>query len=174
MATATIIERNGRFTAQVRKKKRGLKTLSISRTFGSKDEALAWATSLKDSELELMMEPKDRPLYQRVHKLPRLPATTGVVGVYFLFNGDDCVYVGQSTDIHGRVRSHKLQRDGAKDFDSYAFVEVNEGDLDSMESYYIFMLNPVLNKCRTGGFANARKTIKAKTLGRFGVTLGQH
>lgn len=155
---ATISERNGRFTAQIRRKKKGMQALSLSKTFGTREEAECWAAGFSDKSLDGLMQPKLAALDLRVHRLPRLKATTGVVGIYFLFRDDVCVYVGQSTDVHGRVRSHKLQREGLKDFDSYALIPVDEDDLDSVETYYIRALQPEFNKCEVGGARNSRRS----------------
>ncbi len=41
-------------------------------------------------------------------------------GVYFLIHRDTITYVGQSSDIFGRIGQHL--RDKTKEFDTYAFV----------------------------------------------------
>jgi hypothetical protein len=67
-----------------------------------------------------------------------LPATSGV---YFLINANRVVYVGQSVSIGSRIRSHMP----IKEFDSYAYIECEEKNLDVLESLYIHVLRPPLN-----------------------------
>lgn len=62
--------------------------------------------------------------------------------IYFLIKQKEIVYVGQTINLLNRIKSHKKE----KDFDSYAFVEVDEYDLDEMELAYIIEFKPELNK----------------------------
>lgn len=84
-----------------------------------------------------------------VFSLPRLrPAITGV---YFLFKGDECVYVGKSRRVHLRVAEHMRGDFRFKDFDSYSWVATSsESEAESLETYYIALLRPRLNivQCR--------------------------
>lgn len=62
-------------------------------------------------------------------------------GVYFLFAGDELLYIGQSQCIQRRLTRHPV-----REFDSYAWV----GDVPTLflvwvESYYIWKFQPVLN-----------------------------
>lgn len=95
-----------------------------------------------------------------------LPELFGKMGVYFLFKGDDVVYVGQSKNILRRVGDHTE----TKDFDSFGYIvcpvlfgydgpnikekqiasRQNSFCLDILESYYIDLLSPPLNKGRGG------------------------
>ena len=61
------------------------------------------------------------------------------VGIYFLVENEELVYVGQSKNIHGRVATHNVQ------YDSYHYVECSEKDLDEFESAYIHIYQPVHN-----------------------------
>ncbi|EJJ8796738.1 GIY-YIG nuclease family protein [Salmonella enterica] len=61
-------------------------------------------------------------------------------GVYFLLDGDDVVYVGQSRNVYARISSHP-----AKNFNRYAFVPCAVEALDKLESLYIHLLRPKLN-----------------------------
>jgi len=63
-------------------------------------------------------------------------------GVYFLYQGEDVVYVGQSVTIASRVGWHTEE----KAFDSYAWIAVPEELLDAVERHYIELLKPPLNK----------------------------
>jgi len=77
----------------------------------------------------------------QIKELPRLKFSP-TKGVYFLFNGDVLVYIGQSTTIESRVKQHTVD----KVFDSYSFlvVEDNATRLD-LESFLILKHNPPYN-----------------------------
>jgi predicted GIY-YIG superfamily endonuclease len=64
-------------------------------------------------------------------------------GVYFLFDGDDLVYIGKSVDVHGRVRTHC--QEGCKRFDRWAFVPVAEAELVGAEKALILEHKPKYN-----------------------------
>ena len=66
------------------------------------------------------------------------------VGIYILWNDNEAVYVGQSTNIHYRLSQH--YNDGKKEFDSYSLIPKMKDDLDSAEKYYIMLLKPKYNK----------------------------
>jgi hypothetical protein len=144
---ATLTERGGRWTAQVRKK--GFK--SRAATFATKAEANSWANAI---EARMDQERHDRMLRVPeavenfpldIAMLPRYPREQIACGVYFLFKGHECVYVGQSKQVHWRVREHTSARHGNKDFDSYAWIPVKPSRLDAAELFYIRMLQPRLN-----------------------------
>lgn len=61
-------------------------------------------------------------------------------GVYFLVQGTEVVYVGQSVNIYSRISQHTDKR-----FDKYAFVPCEAALLDKLESLYIHTLRPKLN-----------------------------
>jgi hypothetical protein len=63
------------------------------------------------------------------------------VGVYFLIDNDEVVYVGQSVNIFSRISQHKID----KKFDRYAFIPCSKENLDKLESLYIHFLRPRLN-----------------------------
>jgi hypothetical protein len=63
------------------------------------------------------------------------------VGVYFLIDNNEVVYVGQSVNIFSRISQHKID----KKFDKYAFVPCSKESLDKLESLYIHFLRPRLN-----------------------------
>lgn len=65
-------------------------------------------------------------------------------GVYFLLNGIQVVYVGQSEDIEFRIKTHL--KEGSKYFDHYQFFECERHLLDLMEAYFIWLYQPELNK----------------------------
>lgn len=66
-----------------------------------------------------------------------------VVGVYFLIKDGKIVYIGQSTNIFKRLYEHK--KDMQKQWDSYAYIECSAGELDIVESLYMFKYEPIYN-----------------------------
>lgn len=80
-------------------------------------------------------------------------------GVYFLFNNNDLVYVGESEDIHRRVGQHRKD----KEYDSYSFILQEDPHLRKrIEKAYIEQLNPLYNK-RSGEGSNRKITHSYKT-----------
>lgn len=73
------------------------------------------------------------------------------VGVYFLMRKSasgkslEIVYVGQSTNVHGRVAQHW----GRKRFDCWSYIECRLDQLDLIESLYIHWLRPDQNARRS-------------------------
>lgn len=65
-------------------------------------------------------------------------------GVYFLCNNDRVMYVGQTTNLWGRIGSHL--RDKRREFDSVFFLSVPQSRLDEVESAFIEILTPPQNK----------------------------
>ena len=63
--------------------------------------------------------------------------------VYFLVKSNVVVYVGQTTELTGRLISH--HRDG-KDFDHAFWLPVPRSELDAVEGAFIRQLRPLLNK----------------------------
>lgn len=68
-------------------------------------------------------------------------------GVYFLMNGPDVVYVGQSVNVVRRLGDH-LEN---KDFDSVRVIPCKPSDLDNLEGFFIRFLRPRLNGGGAGG-----------------------
>ena len=67
-----------------------------------------------------------------------------IIGIYFLFDDDDLVYVGQSSGhILNRVTSHFLNN---VKFNSFTFIEYPPEVLNDMEVDYIIKLRPKYNK----------------------------
>ncbi|EGA2709566.1 TPA: GIY-YIG nuclease family protein [Klebsiella pneumoniae] len=67
-------------------------------------------------------------------------------GVYFLLDGDEVVYVGQSLNVYSRISSHPVNN-----FNRYAFVPCAVEALDKLESLYIHLLRPKLNGRKPDG-----------------------
>ena len=66
-------------------------------------------------------------------------------GIYFLIDGNEVVYVGQSLDFRTRMATHSI--DKRKTFDSFFFLPVNNREnLDWLELEYIQKLKPRDNR----------------------------
>lgn len=72
--------------------------------------------------------------------------TTGSIpcaeGVYFLFDGDACIYVGQTHNFWDRFEQHKRNR---MRWTSHVYMEVPKIHAPAVEAYYIRRLRPALN-----------------------------
>lgn len=66
------------------------------------------------------------------------------VGVYFLFQGDEIVYVGKSTDIVGRIKNHIQSKD--KLFDGWDLRVFPVEKIGQAEAKYIRRLKPKYNR----------------------------
>lgn len=77
------------------------------------------------------------------------------VGVYFLIDGDEIVYVGQSINIMVRISTHN-----DKKFDRYAYIACDKSSLDFLESIYIHFLRPRLNGDQTSTMKCAPMQLK--------------
>ena len=62
-------------------------------------------------------------------------------GIYFLIQGDEICYVGQSTNIHVRLVTHTKD----KQFTAYSYVLCSKEILDKLESIYIHLFRPKYN-----------------------------
>ncbi len=83
------------------------------------------------------------------------PPVTGYV--YFLANEkNEVVYVGQSTSLENRVRSHRAE----KAFSSVYFVKVNLADINAIEEIFIAIFNPKLNNSQPRPFSVSRDDIE--------------
>ena len=65
-----------------------------------------------------------------------------VRGIYFLFDGSNLVYIGQSENIFKRVPIH-LE---TKKFDNWNYIEFVEDDLNILEAEFILKYQPKYNK----------------------------
>lgn len=63
-----------------------------------------------------------------------------VSGVYFLFDGDEIVYVGQSKNVHARIATHMSE--GLKVFTHWAFIQLPDGERLEAERYLIELFKP--------------------------------
>lgn len=79
-----------------------------------------------------------------------------IPGVYFLFNENELVYIGESEDIHRRVGQHRTD----KEYDSYTFIEQRDPHLRlRLEKAYIEKFRPEYNK-QSGNISNKSITTK--------------
>lgn len=69
-----------------------------------------------------------------------------VCGIYLLILGGEVVYVGQSTDIVGRINCHVEQREKA--FDKVVYIECAEPDLNRIEHILTTTISPRHNRAK--------------------------
>lgn len=150
---ASILQIGKKWRAQVRRA-----GVRHTKTFASETKARAWASCI-EAALEGAKEDAAATAFQHdawkslyagcktdgqlppeVAALPRLKVER-CCGVYFLFAGPECVYVGKSDNVLARVRQHFP----SKDFDSFAWMNVARADLDRVEREYIETIRPRLN-----------------------------
>lgn len=90
-----------------------------------------------------------------------LPHITGAI-IYFLINGEEVVYVGQSKNGSTRPFSHTT-----KVFEKVAMIKCNQEDLDYLESMYILKYKPKYNRnilnSHSYSLKNMRRIIREKT-----------
>lgn len=83
-----------------------------------------------------------------------------IAGVYFLFDGKEIVYVGQSADIFRRIYEHSSGRAKGekKKFDTWEYIEISdEAERFCVENFLILSLRPKYNIDYSG--ANMRSVI---------------
>jgi hypothetical protein len=76
--------------------------------------------------------------------------------VYFLYNREKVVYVGQSRTLKWRIETHLSE--GIKRFDAVAFIPCTIDRLLSIETHYIRKLLPQYNHC---GVASSARQMRA-------------
>ena len=79
----------------------------------------------------------------QIRDLKKLVLPPRICGVYFLIDGQDVVYVGQSADVVRRVNEHH-DRD-RKTFETAMYLPCSLGELDELEEYFINTLKPRFN-----------------------------
>ncbi|WP_321905206.1 GIY-YIG nuclease family protein [Paraburkholderia tropica] len=152
---AAIQKRKNSWRAQV--ERMGIRK---SMSFPTKAEALRWATCIEAELLAGPPAPIKRAPVKRASRPKFYPTPTvdnllsieeivaasspycAVVGVYFLIQDNELIYIGQSTDVHGRISQHR--KDG-KPFDRFYIIECPVEMLSLTESKYILMFQPPLN-----------------------------
>lgn len=71
---------------------------------------------------------------------PNIP----VSGVYFLISEGEIVYVGRSINVPSRVNAHLKK--GKIKFDAWRMIHCKIEELDDIESSYIMLIRPPLNR----------------------------
>lgn len=66
-----------------------------------------------------------------------------ICGIYFLIEGDEIVYVGQSRDILARIGVH--HREGEKVFSTFFYIRCEVAAMADLEADYIVSLAPRYN-----------------------------
>lgn len=126
----------------------GLQTkLQKTRRFCSLDEAIPLPRTAHQA---------GRILGEAIHQRIDITGLPRTAGVYFLFDRDSLVYVGQAVNITARIADHL--RESVKNFDSFAFVECHTEELDDIENHFIRALLPPMN---SNGVAHAERRRRA-------------
>ena len=82
----------------------------------------------------------DTVLCPDIQKLERFEMPK--IGVYFLFNKDNLIYIGQSINIFRRLNQHIKN----KNFDSYSFIKCDtDSEAIDLEKMLIKKYRPTLN-----------------------------
>ncbi len=89
----------------------------------------------------------------------QIPSTSHFArrGVYFLWFGDEVVYVGQAENMRRRIGEHMSA--GVKNFDGVSCVPCATDKLQKLERHYIQVMTPRFNKC---SIAQEARRLKAK------------
>lgn len=66
--------------------------------------------------------------------------------IYFLFDGDEIVYIGRTTYGIDRVYRHCTEAGGYKQFDSVTMLECELREMEEIEKSWIKRLKPRYNK----------------------------
>ena len=64
--------------------------------------------------------------------------------VYILYNDDDCIYVGQTSNLERRIDEHKNRFKGL--FNRHEVISCNCNSVDDIEAEMIVKLQPTYNK----------------------------
>ena len=84
----------------------------------------------------------------QVKGIKQLPHIGPICGIYFLCEGNEVVYVGQSVDIVSRITTH--YREKSKEFDRAFWIPVSQSELNEVEAAFILHLRPRLHGYRKG------------------------
>lgn len=99
-------------------------------------------TRIDDTERERIRS--ESQLYDAEGILLRALPRRKKCGIYFLIQGDEIIYIGQSRDCYRRLSEHE-NSPPRKSFDAYCVIEVSPGKLDEIEAAYIAKFQPRLN-----------------------------
>jgi hypothetical protein len=117
------------------------------------------------------MQTQEYQLLERTELFERRKKYKKHAMVYFLFFGDEIVYVGKSENGVARIYDHYIG--DKKRFDSYAYVSCNFQELGDLEKLYIEKFKPrynilIANGCgdimerhqRVESLGNGKKSIR--------------
>jgi hypothetical protein len=151
----------GGFRAEIERK--GVRK---SRVFSTREAAEAWVEEIKSIDVQDL--PRDLAFKERdlaatflATKIPpRVLEANHVIpykhddilasavptrmasGVYFLIDGREVIYVGQSMDVLSRIATHRKQ---GKRFDRFTYIECEPEKMNELEAQYIAAFAPRLN-----------------------------
>ena len=115
-------------------------------------EYAAWANSAKDKvlddeKIERVRKPHldidDKGLLNVKHIAEKAMVFDKIIGVYFLLQDNEIVYVGQSTSILTRLANHSIE--ATKKFNRVYVVECPAASMTRLERMYIDKLKPIYN-----------------------------
>ena len=66
-----------------------------------------------------------------------------IPGVYFLYSQSTVIYIGQAADLVSRVKSHDSNKNIP--FDAFSWIQAPFDELNDLEAYYIFTMDPEHN-----------------------------
>lgn len=109
------------------------------------------------------------PVDLRPLPLAKLDRSFARSGVYFLFQGQEIVYVGQSADVLRRIGEHISDR--LKVFDGVAFIPCQALNRVWMEEQYIKRLKPRYNGLTEHEARQASPHFRSRRRGRSRVRI---
>ena len=141
----SYLTRNGRVTALIRRTLADGTKQSDSKTFATLNEAKFWAANFSKTRKPANQHDPYLLSLRDIYRLKRHPSDHAICGIYFLFSKNTCIYVGQSRNIPIRIRDHQNPGSGTRGFDRFAYIEVPPESLNTVETHYIVLLNPIHN-----------------------------
>lgn len=93
-------------------------------------------------------------------------------GVYFLYNNDELVYIGQAYNLSRRILDH--MNDGTKVFNKVRYNLVPVESLNDVETVLISSLKPKYNMARTIGNEKKEEAVRRGSLTMRPVALMHH
>lgn len=125
-----------------------------SRCFKTREEAETWAAITEEAYRRAKGQEVWVAPPQGLNLIPGLPTledlrNTAVEplgeAVYFLFQGDEVVYVGESKNVLARLAEHVRNNGYGRNFDRYVVLPCLPGTRKRIESHYIALLRPTFN-----------------------------
>jgi len=91
---------------------------------------------------------------RKLKDLNRIKRPETIPGVYFLYKGDEIVYIGQSMSIHTRVCQHASQKYSRNnksrdimDWDTYSYIRIDDNTQRLIvETEFLQKYNPKYNE----------------------------